>query len=123
MTPGSIWLRASLPGSVRSNGTNQVAAGSRNMDSGLRWAGLLVFATSFSRSAHRMERNLPVLLCRIPARPARTRAIFLDPRKALAPRPAQRYSVRAAQQQMRARRHVCRPKRKLLPGGEDFRCL
>ncbi|WP_347505302.1 IS30 family transposase [Pseudomonas anguilliseptica] len=31
-----------------------------------------------------------------------------------------RYSARAAQQQMRARRQVCRPKRKLLPGSERF---
>jgi IS30 family transposase len=31
-----------------------------------------------------------------------------------------RYSARAAQQQMRARRQVCRPKRKLLPDSERF---
>ncbi|RRW25076.1 IS30 family transposase, partial [Ectopseudomonas oleovorans] len=30
------------------------------------------------------------------------------------------YSAHAAQQQMQARRQVCRPKRKLLPGGERF---
>ncbi|XOQ67839.1 MAG: hypothetical protein ACFWT5_14450 [Pseudomonas helleri] len=32
------------------------------------------------------------------------------------------YSAHAAQQQMQARRQVCRPKRKLLRGGERFEC-
>ncbi|RCI60124.1 IS30 family transposase, partial [Pseudomonas aeruginosa] len=33
------------------------------------------------------------------------------------------YSAHAAQQQMQARRQVCRPKRKLLPGSERFKLV